>query len=125
MSFFNLLFIVFLGILVFILYFHISNYILDYLAKRNNGNYNYENSIRPIIFIAPPDPNKNRQYSKVIENSDIHRVMTFESLLSIIEYELSNINESKETAVLKNLIFNNLSINKILDNSFEAIRNLI
>ncbi len=80
---------------------------------------------KPIIFIAPPDPNKNRQYSKVIENSDIHRVMTFESLLSIIEYELSNINESKETVILKNLIFNDLSINKVLDNSFEAIKKLI
>lgn len=77
---------------------------------------------KPIIFIAPPDPNKDRQYSKVIENSDIHRVMTFENLLSTIEYELSNINESKETVVLKNLIFSDLSINKVLDNSFEAIK---
>ncbi len=80
---------------------------------------------KPIVFLAPPDPNKNRKYSKVIENSDIHRVVTFESLLSIIEYELTNINQSKETVVLKDLIFNDLNINKVLDNSFEAIKKLI
>ena len=53
MSVFNLFFIVFLGILVFILYFHISNSVLDYLEKKNNRRYNFENSIRVIIFIAP------------------------------------------------------------------------
>ena len=53
MSFFNLFFIVFLGILIFVLYFHISNYLLDYLGKKNNGSYNFENSIRPVIFITP------------------------------------------------------------------------
>ena len=53
MSVFNLFFIVFLGILIFILYFHISNSILDYFGKKNNKRYNFENSIRVVIFIAP------------------------------------------------------------------------
>lgn len=77
---------------------------------------------KPIIFIAPPDLNKNRQYSKVIENTDIHIILTFESLLSSIEYELSNNKQGGETALLKKLIFSDLSINKVLDNSFEAIK---
>ena len=53
MSVFNLFFIVFLGILIFILYFHISNSILDYFGKYNNKRYNFENSLRVVIFIAP------------------------------------------------------------------------
>ena len=80
---------------------------------------------KPIIFLAPPDPNKKRSYSKVIENSDIHRIETFESMLSIVENELLNTNQGKETAVLKDLIFKNLSINKVIDNSFDAIKKLI
>ena len=53
MSLFNLFFIVFLGILFFILYFHLSNSILDFYGRRTNKKYNFENSVRVIIFIAP------------------------------------------------------------------------
>ena len=53
MSLINLFFIVFLGILVFILYFHISNSFLDYYEKKTNKQYGFENSVRAIIFIAP------------------------------------------------------------------------
>ncbi len=53
MSLLNLFLIVFSGIFVFILYFHISNSILDLYAQRINKQFNFENSIRAIIFIAP------------------------------------------------------------------------
>jgi len=36
----NLFFIVFLGILLFILYFHISNSILDFYGKKTDRRYN-------------------------------------------------------------------------------------
>ena len=53
MGILNLFFIVFLGILLFILYFHISNSILDFYGKKTDRRYNFENSIRVVIFIAP------------------------------------------------------------------------
>ena len=53
MSVFNLLFIVILGILFFILYFHLSNSFLDFYGRKTNKRYKFENSIRVIIFIAP------------------------------------------------------------------------
>ena len=53
MTILNLLFIVFLGILFFIAYFHISNYLLDSYGGRSIKRYNFENSIRVIVFIAP------------------------------------------------------------------------
>lgn len=80
---------------------------------------------KPVIFVAPPNPNKNRKYSKVIENNDIHRILTFESLLSFIEHGLLNNKQSGETALLKELIFNDLNVSRILDNSFEAIKKLV
>ena len=80
---------------------------------------------KPVIFVAPPDPNKNRKYSKVIENNDIHRIPTFENLLSFIEHGLLNNEHGGETALLKELIFNDLNVSKILDNSFEAIKKLV
>ena len=53
MSLLNLFLIVFLGILVFILYFHISNSVLDFYGRKTNKQYNFENSLRALIFIAP------------------------------------------------------------------------
>ena len=53
MTILNLLFIVFLGILFFISYFHISNLVLDAYGRRSIKRYNFENSIRVIVFIAP------------------------------------------------------------------------
>ena len=53
MGILNLFLIVFLGILIFILYFHISNSILDFYGKKTDRRYNFENSIRVVIFIAP------------------------------------------------------------------------
>ena len=53
MTILNLLLIVFLGILFFIAYFHISNYLLDSYGGRSVKRYNFENSIRVIVFIAP------------------------------------------------------------------------
>jgi alpha-glucoside transport system permease protein len=45
--------IVCLGIVSFILYFHISNYILDFFGNKNLKRIKFENSIRVLIFIAP------------------------------------------------------------------------
>ena len=53
MSLLNLSFIVFLGVLLFISYFHISNFVLDKYGERTNNRYRFENSFRVIIFILP------------------------------------------------------------------------
>ena len=53
MSLLNLFLIVFLGILIFISYFHISNFILDRYGRKSIKRYRIENSIRVIIFILP------------------------------------------------------------------------
>ncbi len=53
MTILNLLFIVFLGVLFFIAYFHISNYLLDSYGGKSVKRYNFENSLRVIVFIAP------------------------------------------------------------------------
>ena len=53
MSFLNLSLIVFLGILFFVLYFHISNFILDKYNQKSKHRQKFENSIRVIIFILP------------------------------------------------------------------------
>lgn len=53
MNIFSLALIVLVGILFFVLFFHFSNFILDYFEKKNKRVYALENSIRVIIFIAP------------------------------------------------------------------------
>jgi len=53
MSLLNLSLIVFLGVLFFISYFHISNFVLDRYGQRSNNRYQFENSFRVIIFILP------------------------------------------------------------------------
>tara|TARA_Y100001980_G_C14540564_1_gene318309 strand:- start:878 stop:1861 length:984 start_codon:yes stop_codon:yes gene_type:complete len=53
MSFINLISIVLLGILIFILYFYISNTLLDFYSRRQQKQNKLENSLRAIIFIAP------------------------------------------------------------------------
>ena len=53
MSFLNLSLIVFLGILFFALYFHISNFILDKYNQKSKHIKKFENSIRVVIFILP------------------------------------------------------------------------
>ena len=53
MSILDISLIVCLGILSFILYFHISNYILDFFGNKTLKRIRFENSIRVLIFIAP------------------------------------------------------------------------
>ena len=53
MSIINLAFIVLLGIFFFVLFFHTANYFLDIYEKKQNKKYDFENSIRVLIFIAP------------------------------------------------------------------------
>ena len=53
MSLLNLLLIVFLGILFFILYFHITNFFLDIYGRKTEKRYKFENSLRVLIFITP------------------------------------------------------------------------
>jgi len=45
--------IVCIGIVSFILYFHVSNYILDLFGNKTLKRIKFENSIRVLIFIAP------------------------------------------------------------------------
>jgi len=49
----SLFLIVCLGILIFIAYFHISNFILDHFVNNKSKKFSHETSIRAVIFIAP------------------------------------------------------------------------
>ena len=53
MSFFSLITTMFLGILFFIIYFSVSNFILDYFIRFKKDNFEYENVVRVLIFIFP------------------------------------------------------------------------
>ena len=53
MTIFSLALTVLVGILVFVLFFHVSNFLLDYFGKRSSKIFKLENSLRVIIFIAP------------------------------------------------------------------------
>ena len=53
MSFFSLIITMFLGILFFIIYFSVSNFILDYFIRLKKDNFEYENVVRVLIFIFP------------------------------------------------------------------------
>ena len=53
MSMFSLALTVLIGILVFVMFFHLSNFLLDYYQIKKSKTLTYENSIRAIIFIAP------------------------------------------------------------------------
>ncbi len=53
MTIFSLLLYVCIGILFFIFYFHVSNFILDHYANNKIKKISNESSIRAIIFIAP------------------------------------------------------------------------
>lgn len=53
MSMFSLALTVLIGILFFVMFFHLSNFLLDYYQIKKSKTLTYENSIRAIIFIAP------------------------------------------------------------------------
>ncbi len=53
MEIFALILTIFIGLLCFVIYFGLSNFILDYLLIYKNHSFVYENSIRVLIFIAP------------------------------------------------------------------------
>ena len=53
MTIFSLALTVLVGILVFVLFFHVSNFLLDHFGKRSSKIFKLENSLRVIIFIAP------------------------------------------------------------------------
>ena len=53
MSFFSLISTVIVGVLFFIIYFGLSNFILDLVCKFKSNSVALENSVRAIIFIAP------------------------------------------------------------------------
>ena len=53
MEIFALILTVFTGLLCFVIYFGLSNFVLDYLLIYKNHSFVYENSIRVLIFIAP------------------------------------------------------------------------
>ena len=53
MSIFSLALTVLIGILFFVMFFHLSNFLLDYYQIKKSKTLTYENSIRAVIFIAP------------------------------------------------------------------------
>ena len=53
MSMFSLALTVLIGILVFVMFFHLSNFLLDFYQIKKSKTLTYENSIRAVIFIAP------------------------------------------------------------------------
>ena len=53
MSMFSLALTVLIGILFFVMFFHLSNFLLDYYQIKKSKTLTYENSIRALIFIAP------------------------------------------------------------------------
>ena len=53
MSFFSLISTVIVGVLFFVIYFGLSNFILDLVCKFKSNSVALENSVRAIIFIAP------------------------------------------------------------------------
>ncbi len=53
MDFFSLISTVFIGISCFIIYFGLSNFILDLVSRIKKDKFSYENPIRVTIFIAP------------------------------------------------------------------------
>ena len=53
MEIFALILTIFIGLLCFVIYFSLSNFVLDYLLIYKNHSFVYENSIRVLIFIAP------------------------------------------------------------------------
>ena len=50
---FSLALTVLIGILFFVIFFHLSNFLLDYYQIKKSKTLTYENSIRAVIFIAP------------------------------------------------------------------------
>ena len=53
MSMFSLALTVLIGILFFVMFFHLSNFLLDFYQIKKSKTFTYENSIRAVIFIAP------------------------------------------------------------------------
>lgn len=53
MSIFSLALTVLIGILFFVMFFHLSNFLLDFYQIKKSKTLTYENSIRAVIFIAP------------------------------------------------------------------------
>ena len=53
MDFLSLISTVLIGILCFLIYFGLSNFILDFFSRIKKNSFSYENSIRVVIFIAP------------------------------------------------------------------------
>ena len=53
MSMFSLALTVLIGILFFVMFFHLSNFLLDFYQIKKSKTLTYENSIRAVIFIAP------------------------------------------------------------------------
>tara|TARA_X000000368_G_C23041734_1_gene717258 strand:+ start:576 stop:1763 length:1188 start_codon:yes stop_codon:yes gene_type:complete len=76
---------------------------------------------KPIIFLAPPDPNENWKYTEVIKNKYIKRLSSFNQFTQEIMNCLVEDNKEINNFQLKNMIYRNLEINKIIDNCFISI----
>ncbi len=78
---------------------------------------------KPIIFLAPPDPNKSKEYkyTEVLNNQYINRLSDFNQftneVINCLGENSNNINNLK----LKDIIYKNLEIHKITENCFRSI----
>lgn len=76
---------------------------------------------KPIIFLAPPDPNENWKYTEVVKNKYINRSKDFnqftQEVMDCLVEDKKNINNLK----LKDMIYKNLDIHKIIQNCFTSI----
>jgi len=78
---------------------------------------------KPIYFLKPPDPNPNWKYTGVIENKLICRLDSLETLFN----KLDKKQESSELLYsnLKNLFYEGINIDEILERSFININKLM
>lgn len=76
---------------------------------------------KPIIFLAPPDPNENWEYTEVVKNKYINRLSDFNQFTQEIIDCLGENKKGINNLQLRNMIYKNLEINKIIDDCFISI----
>ena len=76
---------------------------------------------KPIIFLAPPDPNENWKYTEVVKNKYINRSKDFDQFTQEVMDCLVEDKNKITNLKLKNMIYKNLEIDKIIQNCFTSI----
>jgi CDP-glycerol glycerophosphotransferase (TagB/SpsB family) len=76
---------------------------------------------KPIIFLAPPDPNENWKYTEVVKNKYINRSRDFDQFTQEVIDCLVEDKKKINNLQLKDMIYKNLEIDKIIQNCFTSI----